>query len=86
MKSKHRQYYRVEVMSQRRPGLKAVNEVDANEKRLVPLAAAACAEHLNETYKDDLDPDAAAIEMEKLLAGLVEGTIIEEDEPLGEIW
>ena len=88
-KSKTRNYFRVEVYSQRRPELKAVNEVprSAKEKKLVPLAAAACTEYLNATYREDMNPDAAAVEMESLLSKLLanpEGTVIQDDGPLGE--
>jgi len=79
----------VEVYSQKRPELKAVNEVERSpkEKKLVPLAAAACTEFLNAKYRESMNPDAAAVEMEKLLTKLLadpQGTVIQDDGPLGE--
>ena len=75
------------VYSQTRPGLKAVNEVERShkERKMVALAAAACGEYLNETYKDHVDPDACAIETEKLYDGIIsrqEGKVINDDLPL----
>lgn len=89
LKSKSRNYFRVMVLSKAKPGLSAVNEVERShkEKKMVPLAAAACAEYLNEKYHDDIDPDQAAITTEQLLKTIIERndiTVIRDDGPLGE--
>ena len=87
LRSPNREFFQVAVYSQTKPGLKAVNEVERThkERKITALAAASCAEYLNETYADRIDPDACAIETEKLYDGIIsrqEGKVINDDLPL----
>jgi hypothetical protein len=79
-------YFRVTVLAPNGQG--AANEVERShkERSLTALAAAACAEYLNEHYHHQLDPDAHAIETEELYDTIIERQLlskISDDRPLG---
>ena len=61
---------RVLIRSQKKPGLLAQVET-VLDKRLITLAAGACAEHLAQKYGDDIDPDRAAMTAERGFEGFV---------------
>lgn len=69
-------------------GQGAANEVERShkERSYTALAAAACAEYLNEKYHHQLDPDEHAVVTEKLYDEIIArdlGSVINDDRPLG---
>ena len=61
---------RVLIRSQAKPGILAQVET-VLDRKLITVAAGACAEHLAKRYGDDIDPDRAAMTAERGFDGFV---------------